>query len=135
VGLIVLDKKTVRPHLKGKPELYNYSVLHFTLWSVLQSYNPAYDLNITIDRGMNRGRRNQFNEYGAIKANFIWSKMRKNKDITNKVNIIHQNSQNDYCLQLADFLASATFQLYERGNYQYFSLYKNKLRRINYLFR
>lgn len=134
-GLIVLDKNTVKPHLQGKPELYNYSVLHFMLWSVLQNYNPVYNLFITIDRGMNRERRNHFDKYGAEKANFIWSKMKRSEDITQKVKIRHENSQNDYCLQMADFLASATFQLYEKGNHQYFSHYKKKLNRINYLFR
>jgi len=136
-GLIILDKSTVSRPLIGKTDiLYNYSILHFMFWSILRNYNPTYDLNIKIDRGMSRRRREHFNQYGASKADFIWRKMNKQgNSIRNKINIEHDHSQNDYCLQFADFLSSGTFQLYEKGRYQYFSEYKDKISKISYLFR
>ena len=136
-GLIILDKSTVSQPLIDKTDiLYNYSILHFMLWSILRNYDPAYDLNITIDRGISRRRRDHFNQYGASKADFIWKKMNKQgKSIINKINIEHDHSHNDYCLQFADFLSSGTFQLYEKGKHQYFREFKNKISRVSYLFR
>ena len=135
-GLIILDKSTVSQPLIGKTDiLYNYSILYFMFWSIL-NYNPAHDLNIKIDRRIGRRRRDHFNHYGASKADFIWKKMNKQgRSIINKINIEHDHSHNDHCLQFADFLLSRTFQLYEKGKCQYFREFKNNISRISYLFR
>ena len=94
------------------------------------------NINIKIEKGLGWEGIENFNGYALIKANWVWNKVYNNRgDISKNIKISHEYSQYDHCLQFTDFLASGTFQLYEKKNYIYFKEFSHKIRNINYLLR
>ena len=112
VFFIVLEKKRlVSGYLRSnKHKLYNYVA------GRLASYLPlgGSELHIRIDRSKGRQVLEQdFNDY-------FLSRLRQGAE--SRITIQHSGSQNWAGLQIADFLAWACFQKFERGNGSFLEL-------------
>jgi len=114
VFFIVLEKRMlVSDYLRSnKHKLYNYVA------GRLAGYLPigGSELHIQIDRSKGRQVLEQdFNDY-------FLSRLRQGSE--SRITIQHSDSQNWAGLQMADFLAWACFQKFERGNGSFLELIK-----------
>jgi len=135
-GLIILEKGKVIDALKNKPNiLYNYAIINHFMRSVLPSFDPNDVLELCVDRRVYKTYEIAFNEYAKKKATYIWNfEWDKKPPLTyDHIRINHNKSQNECCLQLADLVAGAAFQEYERGNSYYLDLIRHKIKNIRYL--
>ncbi len=125
---IVLNKKKVYTDLQNqKPYLYNYTAnilldrLHNK--NVLKADEKVL---ICIDqRETNKFLKKNFEEY--LKINL-------NGKIKNHFEIKIKASHTEKCLQVVDFISWAIFRKYERGDYEYYEIIKNKIIEENLLF-
>ena len=135
-GLIILEKRKVKPELREIPnQLYNYLIVNYLMKRVLQWLDPLDRLILCIDRSLSKSNREAFDTYVRDKASWVWNVEleRKSPLIKNQITISHDRSQDECCLQLADYVAGAAFQKYERNRDDYFSLLGDKVAAFNYL--
>lgn len=114
---IILDKSKVYEYLKEKKDkLYNYL-------SNLILNECSFDTKnvcLIVDKSKStRSLRDDFN-------NYIKNEM-KNNNSSCTLNIKHENSQNEQCLQVLDFVSWAIFRAYEYKDSSFFDIIKNKI--------
>jgi hypothetical protein len=117
---IVLDKKMVYQYLKDKKDvLHNY--LTGFLAESLSYYEDETDFRIVVDKFiMRKEKRDEFNSYLHRRLqNFCKAKI---------FEVIHESSEQHAGLQIADFVAGAVFQKYERQKEDYYSIIRPKMR-------
>lgn len=117
VFVIVMDKSKVYEYLKEKKnKLYNYL-------SNLILNECSFDTKnicLIVDRSKsNRSLRDDFDNYIR--------KMLKEKMCSNNITIKHQNSQNEPCLQVLDFISWAIFRDYEHKDNRFSEVIKDKI--------
>jgi len=137
-GLIVLDKNQVDDKLRKIPDvLYNYTLLEYIMRDLLSFYDNVVPLNIHIDKSKNQARADAFNVYAFDKASFVWHQVLKRKKPFNLANlsIEHCFSHSNKCVQVADFVAGAAFQKYERGNFSFIDIIDERVTKETYLWR
>jgi len=135
-GLIVLEKGKVKEELRRNLNvLYNYVVVHYVMRNVLFWLRPGERLTICVDRRLYRSSREAFNDYALRKAKWVWDvELGKSPPLTEgQIRVIHESSEREQCLQLADYVAGAAFQKFERGREEYYKLIENKVKAFNYL--
>lgn len=114
IAYIVLDKKRVSPDRQNhKQKIYN-----FITASLLRSlpYGDTANLKLIVDKRIsNKVIRKDFDEYVKRKAAF-------------KVNISHENSTSNKCLQASDFIAGAIFRKYESCDGRFYDLIKDRIK-------
>lgn len=88
-----------------------------------------------IDQRIYNLRQIAFDKYAFNKASYIWNvELKRSPPITpDHLCITHKKSQYVPCLQLADYIAGATFQLYENNDPRYFEIIRNKIKYYDYL--
>jgi len=103
--------------------------------NVLFWLDPLDRLEICIDRSLSKSNREAFNEYTRDKASWVWNvELGRSPSLSRgQIRILHKRSEEEYCLQLADYVAGAIFQKYERGLDEYYKLFEDKIRSFNYL--
>lgn len=125
VGYIVIDKKSVKAKLKDSPPvLYNYLVVHYILTNVLAKQDIG-GIKFIIDKSLSKQSRERFDEYFRNKLD--WKQLVEKGRIPPKYSITHENSQNDPCLQIVDYLAGAAFAKFEHGDSQYYNIIKPRI--------
>lgn len=137
-GLIILEKAKVEPNLRKIPDvLYNYTILEFIMKDILSFYDNNSSINIHIDRSKDKSRADAFNIYAYDKASYIWQQVLKKKRPFNLGNLTveHCYSHSNKCIQIADFIAGAAFQYYERENPTYLDIIKTRITKKTYLWR
>jgi hypothetical protein len=114
---IILKKSKIYEYLKDKKDkLYNY-LSNLILNEC--SFDTA-EVFLIVDRSKsNRSLREDFDRY-------IKSEISKNNSSCN-LNILHQNSQKEQCLQVLDFVSWAIFRNYEYNDSVYFDIIKSKI--------
>lgn len=133
-GLIVINKSKVKEHLKSKPNiLYNYLIVHNVIKDTMIDLKGSEDLCLHLDRSLSRSNREAFDEYARNKAEWVWNvELARSPGLkANQVRLVHDNSQSDCCIQLADFVSGSAFQFYEKGDEEYYSLIKEKIVRYH----
>lgn len=137
IGFIVLEKKKVRVHLRNSPKiLYNYVIVDQVMRNILPSLKPNDKLNITIDKSLSSSSRKAFNSYTINKASWLVTVQKKEYSIKlPNIEVHHRNSQNEPCLQVADFLAGACFQKYEHNNDFFYKMVEDKVEYFKYLWK
>ena len=135
IGFVVLEKAKVVPQLKENPTiLYNYLIVDKVMRAVLPSVDSNDKLNIIVDKSLPRSSREAFNIYARNKASWLLTIWDKEYPIEmSAIEVRHENSQKEPCLQAADFLAGACFCKYERNNDCYYQLFENKVEYFKYL--
>lgn len=114
IAYIVLDKNHVNPAGHNhKQRIYNFIVSY--LMCCLPYRNTTHSRLIVDKRISNKVIRADFDEY--IKQNIAF-----------KVEITHENSMYNQCLQATDFIAGAIFRKYESGDSRYFDLIKDRIK-------
>ncbi len=125
---IILNKKKVYTDLQNqKKYLYNYTanILLDRLHNK-NIFNNSDKIVICIDqRETNKFLKKNFQDY--LKNNLL---KRGNKNFEIKI----KPSQTEKCLQAADFISWAIFRKYEKGDYEYYEIIKNKVIEENLLF-
>jgi len=135
-GLIILEKDQVKANLRKIPDvLYNYTILEFLMRDLLSFYDNIAPINIHIDRSKDRTRAEAFNLYAFDKASYIWQQVLKRKTPFNLGNLTveHCYSHSNKCVQVADFIAGAAFQRYERGNSTFLDIINTRITKETYL--
>lgn len=117
VFTIILDKSKVYEYLKGKKnKLYNYI-------SNLILNECSFDNSsvcLVVDKSKtNRSLREDFDNYIRKSLN--------QKNSSCKLIIKHENSQNEACLQVLDFVSWAIFRNYEYEDSIFIDIIKNKI--------
>ena len=138
IGFVVLEKGKVKPDLRKKINvLYNYVVAEGIIPEVLPYINKTGRLFIVIDKSLPRSSWEAFNTYTKNKATYTWSvKWGKTQPlIVRNIEILHRNSENEPCLQAADFLAGAGFHKFEFGNNNYYKIIEGKVKHFRYLWK
>ncbi len=114
---IILDKSKVYEYLKGKKnKLYNYiSNLILNECSL-----DVPSVCLIVDKSKtNRSLREDFDGY--IRNNF------KQKNNNCRIEIKHENSQKEGCLQVLDFISWAIFRSYEQKDSRFIKIIKDKI--------
>ena len=117
VFAIILDKSKVYEYLKDKKnKLYNY-ISNLILNECSFDNSP---IKLIVDRSKSkRSLREDFDNY--IRNQLIESHS------MDKLIIKHENSQNDGCLQVLDFISWAIFRNYEYQDPSFMELIKDKI--------
>lgn len=117
IFVIVLEKSKVYEYLKGKKnKLYNY--ISNLILNECSFDNPCVCL--IVDRSKsNRSLRDDFDNYIR--------KMLRDKNHLDKLTIKHENSQNEACLQVLDFISWDIFRNYEYKDPQFMDIIKDKI--------
>lgn len=114
IAYIVLDKNRVNPtRYNHKQEIYNFIV--GSLMCCLPYENATNSKLIVDKRISNKVIRADFDGYIKQKTAF-------------KVDITHENSMFNQCLQATDFIAGAVFRKYESGDSRYYDLITNRIK-------
>jgi len=117
VFVIILEKSKVYEYLKDKKDkLYNY--ISNLILNECSFDNPSVCLVVDKSKS-NRSLRDDFD-------NYIRTKLAE-KNHLNKLIIRHENSHNDGCLQVLDFISWAIFRNYEHKDSRFIDIIKNKI--------
>ncbi|MFH1182834.1 MAG: DUF3800 domain-containing protein [Candidatus Moraniibacteriota bacterium] len=118
---VLLDKKSVQSDLKNKKH-YIFNNALFVIFNKLQNkkfLNPHEPVSLFID---------QKDTNKNINANLI-IRLRKNfgKSKKSRIEINIRPSYSEKCLQAVDIISWAIFRKYERNDYGYYEIIKNKI--------
>jgi len=133
-GLIVIEKSKTKNDLRSKPNiLYNYLIVHNVIKDTMIDLKSSEDLCLHIDRSLSRSNREAFDEYARNKADWVWNVelARSPRLRDNQIRLVHDDSRDDCCIQLADFVSGSAFQFYEKGDNEYYSLIREKIARFH----
>lgn len=131
LGAVAIRKDSVKPDLKEKPNvLYNYLAVHYVtpiaIKNYLKAFMPINRIKFKIDRSLSKTDRELFNQYYDKTVSYIrWKEGFKN-DILAEIE--HENSLNDVCLQIADYVAGSVFRKMERADSSYYDLIKTGIK-------
>lgn len=137
-GLIILEKDKVAPNLRKIPDvLYNFAILESLMRDLLSFYDNVSPINIYIDRSKDSARAEAFNNYARDKASYTWRVVLNKKTRFNSRFLVveHCFSHSNKCIQVADFIAGAAFQKYERSNPSFFDIIGGRVTKETYLWR
>jgi len=138
VGFVVLEKAKVKPELRKNPAvLYNFVIVDSIMKNILPKLTSNDKLYIIVDRSLSRLSADAFNNYAINKASWLMTvQWRQTEQIKlSNIEVRHENSQKEPCLQAADFLAGACFHKYEHKNDCYYRIIENKVEHFNYLWK
>jgi len=117
IFVIILEKSKVYEYLKDKKnKLYNY--ISNLILNECSFDNPSVCLIVDKSKS-NRSLREDFDNYIRKKLN--------EKNNLNKIIIKHENSQNEGCLQVLDFISWAIFRNYEHQDSRFMNIIKDKI--------
>ena len=124
IGYVAIEKRAVKDELKDKPLiLYNYLIVNYPITNILSRYNLT-KISFILDKNLTKEARRMFDDY--LKGKVSWKSFLMSKDEP-AINICHLDSQEDPCIQVADYLADAIFSKFEHNNNIYYDLIKDKI--------
>lgn len=125
IGLVVIDKAAVKPKLREKqPILYNYLVAHYIVVNVLAGYSPSH-LKFVVDKSMDKSSREAFNNYVGEKIS--WKASMEYEIAAPRTKILHVDSREEPCLQMADYIAGATFRKFEHEDSRFYDMFRHRI--------
>jgi hypothetical protein len=126
VGYFAAEKTAVKEDLRKRPDrFYNYVVVDNVVTNIVRNYDLK-EVDFILDRSMSKDSLKHFNDY--LERKLSWRQVVEFGKEMPKVRILHNDSRNDQCLQLADYFAGAAFAYFERGERKYFSYIENEVR-------
>ncbi len=136
-GGIALDKSTVYEDLRRKPHyLKNYLLGHQVIWGLYSdarvNIGQGDTLVITYDRSMGPKSIWEFNNYLEKKLN--WTENMLRRPPVHQV-VRHVDSRAYLGVQLADLVSGTIWQAYERGNWEYYDIVKDRIIFLRHLFK
>jgi len=125
IGLVVIEKGAVKKELRDKPPiLYNYLAVNYVVTNILAGYSPS-NLKFVVDKSMDKSAREAFNEY--VNKKIFWKANVEYAIPVPKVEVLHMASYEEPCLQLADYIAGATFRKFQHGDSRFYNMLKDKV--------
>ncbi len=119
IAYVALNKKNVNPNNRyHNGKIYNFIAGH--IMSSLPYENHTKTKLIVDKRISNKIIRTGFDHYIKQETSF-------------KVEIVHENSQLNKCLQATDFIVGAIFRKYESGDSKYYDIIKNNIKIAEHL--
>jgi hypothetical protein len=117
--------------LKENPNiLYNYLTVHYVMPVIIRNYlkstMPVNRIKFKIDQSLSKLGRRKFDDYFDQKLAFVKRQEGFKNDIFAEIE--HENSHNDICLQIADYVASSFYRKTERFDSQYYDVIKDKIK-------
>ena len=113
IFIIAIDKKNKK--ISDNPE--NFALLIGELVDEINFWKPNKKLKIIIDRHFHKKiDEKNFN-------NFFRKNIRENVNC----DIIHINSQQNFVVNLADFVAGSTLAKYNKNNFQFYNIFKENI--------
>jgi uncharacterized lipoprotein YajG len=114
-----LDKSRVNPTKQNhKQKIYNF-IAGYLMRNL--PYDNTVNLKLIVDKRIsNKVIRADFDQYIKQKAAF-------------KVDITHENSEYNKCLQATDFIAGAIFRKYESSDSRFYDLIKDRIKIAEHL--
>jgi len=131
IGVLSISKVAVVEYLREDPNyLYNYlvgeTIIDVMVKDYFKTFDPYNSIRFVIDRSLSKRAINAFNDYCEKKTSFkSWE---RSKDMENNISIKHENSQNVPMLQVADYVAGAIQQKFERDNPMFYDVFKHKIK-------
>lgn len=127
ICVIILKKEQVYGYLhEHRNEIYNY-VTKFLVEKLL--INPEErEIHLKVDKFLSKSNRENYNLY-------VKSQIENMCHGQTKITIEHVDSQEEPCIQAADFVAGAVFRKHEFGDDTYYKLIERKITSIQELFR
>ena len=117
IFVVILEKSKVYEYLREKKnKLYNY--ISNLILNECSFDNPSVCLIVDKSK-TNRSLREDFDNYIRKKLN--------EKSNFHKILIKHENSQNELCLQVLDFVSWAIFRNYEHKDPSFLEIIKDKI--------
>lgn len=127
LGVVVLKKARVKPDLRKDPTiLYNWSVVHNIMLSLIPQITAGNKIQITFDKSLPIWKINKFNSYAADKAKYLLNEQ-GNSFPPDCISLDHMASEREFCLQAADAIAGAYFQKHEKQNDEYAKIIEHKV--------
>ena len=119
IAYIVLDKSRVNPTKQNhKQKIYNF-IAGYLMRNL--PYDNTVNLKLIVDKRIsNKVIRADFDQYIKQKAAF-------------KVDITHENSEYNKCLQATDFIVGAIFRKYESSDSRFYDLIKDRIKIAEHL--
>ena len=115
---IVLEKRMVYQRLRDKKDILHNYLTGFLIES-LSYYEDESDFRIIVDKFiMQKEKRDEFNSYMQMRIS----------NFGKRLEIFHESSEQHAGIQIADFVAGAVFQKYERQKESYYSIILPKMR-------
>jgi wobble nucleotide-excising tRNase len=122
----VIKKSAVRSRLRdNKSILYNYLIAENVTRRLIDEYERIDHVNLHLDLSMSRGSRDHFDNYFSEKLSWVSQITKTPLNITSHV--FHDYSHHEPCVQIADYIAGAIYQMYEHGDGRYYEMIKNKI--------
>lgn len=128
VGEIVLKKWKVKPNLRKRLNvLYNYVVVHSIMLMIVPSLNSRDRLELNLDKCMSGFPAVAFSEYARDKLSYLWQVSLSRQTPIPYVTVIQARSENEPCIQAADFIAGTIFRKYEKQDNTYYSILEQNI--------
>ena len=125
LGLVVIDKAYVKLSLRDDPSLlYRYLVGNYVVTNLVNAYDLT-TVRFVVDKSLTSKGMQAFNSYLTNKLS--WRQEMEKGDEMPIVEIIHEQSEGEPCLQVADYCAGAAFSRFERMNSTYYDLIRSKV--------
>jgi len=130
-GVIAIRKDSVKDGLKTEPNiLYNYLTVHHVVPVIIRNYlkstMPVNRIRFKIDKSLSRVNQDKFNYYFENEISFIRRREGFKADVLAEID--HENSHNDVCLQIADYIAGSVFRRIEHLDSKFYDIIKNKIK-------
>ncbi len=129
-GGIALDKSTVNDDLRKVPRsiLRNYILVHHVIWGLYKDagveIGEGDKLVVIYDRSMGPESIWEFNEY--LRRKLGWTEDMLHKPPAS-LEVRHVDSRAELGVQLADLVSGAIWQGYERGDWEYFEIIRDRI--------
>lgn len=116
-----LNKSKIAAHLHDKKDkVYNY-ITGLLLDKILNSARPDENLTMTVDKvKVGKIQIEDFNFYLGLKLYLA-------KQGKRQLQVIHEDSQRNRCLQAVDFISGSIFRKYEFGDLDLYGLMKGRI--------
>jgi Protein of unknown function (DUF3800) len=125
LGLVVIDKAYVKPSLRSDPPLlYRYLVANYVVTNLVNAYDLTA-VRFIVDKSLMSKGMQAFNSYLTNKLS--WRQEMEKGDQMPTVEIVHEHSEAEPCLQVADYCAGATFSRFERMDSTYYDLIRSRI--------
>ena len=125
IGVVAVEKASVKQEFREMPtRLYNYLVAHYMVSNIL-TYSPE-KVEFIVDKSMHGEAREEFNRYLQNKVE--WKFLVEHGIRIPICEVKHENSQDEICLQAADYIAGAMFKKFEHNDNSYYDMLKRKIR-------
>lgn len=126
----MIKKKTIVVHLRGnKNILYNFVIAEYIVRDVMAYEGDVDHINLYLDRSMSESSREAFDRCFAEELS--WKTFVSGNDLLITSNIFNDYSHQQPCLQVVDYIAGSSFQLFERSKSRYYGMVKAKVIRTH----